>query len=85
MNLVEHQGFLVQRRALADALELPGRDVRVVLVVAERLALRRLALLAEVTTARFPAFERVEREEFGELEVVGDAAGVLEALIEVVR
>ena len=29
--------------------------------------------------------ERVEREQFGELEVVGHAAGVLEALVEVVR
>ena len=61
MNLVEHQGFLVQPRTRADTLEFPGCDIRVVLVVAERLTIGRLALLAEVTTARFLALECVER------------------------
>ena len=53
MHLVERQRLLVQLRRLADACEFPRRDVRVVLVVAQRLAFRRLAFLAEVAAARF--------------------------------
>ncbi len=70
--------------AVADAGELPRRHIRIILVVAQRLVVGRLALLAEVAAARLAAFERVERQQLGELEVVGHAAGVLEALVEVV-
>ena len=50
----------MQLRFLADACELPRRDVRVRGVVAQRFAVRRLALLAEVPAARLPAVERVD-------------------------
>ena len=78
MHFVEDKRLLVQFRLLSDACELPRRDVRIVVIVSQRLAFRRLALLAEVPAARFPAFACVERQQLRELEVVGDAAGVLE-------
>ena len=44
-----------------------------------------MAFFAEVSAARFTAFERIQREQFGELQVIGDAAGVFEALVQIVR
>src|SRR6476659_5673610 len=81
MHLVELQRLLVKLRLLADAFDLPRRDVHIALVVAQRFALRRLALLAEVAAARLAALQGVEREQLRELQVVGDAASVFETLI----
>src|ERR1035441_9870237 len=39
--------------------------------------------LAEMSTARFVAFEGVEAHQLGELEEIGDASGALQRLIEV--
>src|SRR5207244_2966630 len=80
MHFLELQLLFVEHRLAADAGELPRGDVRIILVVAQRFAVGRLALLAEVAAARFAAVQRVEGEQLGELEVVADAAGVLEAL-----
>ena len=55
LHVLERQRFLVQDRRLADAPELPRRHVGEVLVVAQRLAVGRLALLAEVAAARLAA------------------------------
>ena len=76
MNLVELERLLVQLRSAPDAFEFPRGDVREIRVVAQRLALRRLAFLAEMAAARFLAVQGVERQQFGEFEVVGDAAGI---------
>src|SRR4051812_15263514 len=84
MHFLELEWFLVQRRLLADAVELPRRDVRIVRVVAHRLAVGRLALFAEVAAARLAAVQGVECQQLRELEVVGDPAGVLEALVQIV-
>src|SRR5215831_20208550 len=54
-DVLEVELFLVQLRRHADALELPGRDIGEVLVVAPGLALGRLALFAEVAAAGFRA------------------------------
>ena len=51
------------------------------LVVAQRLTVRRLALLAEVATAGLGALKRVDRQQFAKLEEVGDAPGVLETQV----
>ena len=51
-------------------------------VVAQRFAVRRLVLDAEVAAARLLAVQRVEAHQLAELEEVGDAAGLLERLIE---
>src|SRR5206468_249533 len=80
MHFLEIERLLVHDRRRADAGELPRRDIRVVRIVAERFAVRRLAFFAEVSAARFTAFEGIQREQFGELQVIGDAAGVFEAL-----
>ena len=61
---------------------LPGGDVGEVLVVAQGLAVRRLALLAEVAAARLLAVQRVEAHQLGELEEVGHPAGLLERLVQ---
>src|SRR5437870_9098756 len=85
MHLVELERLFVQLWPLADAFELPRRDVREIRVVAQRLAVWRLTFFPEMSAAGFPAFERIECEQFTELEIVGDATRVLEALIQIVR
>src|SRR5216684_2964021 len=85
MHFVERERLFVQLRLPADTGEFPGGDVRKAIVVSQGFALRGLALLAEMSTAGFAALEGVEREELGKLEVVGNAAGIFEALIQVVR
>src|SRR6185295_3269795 len=60
MHFLEHQRLLVELRLVADALELPRRHVRIVVVVAHRFAFGRLALFSEVSAGRFPAVERVD-------------------------
>src|SRR5581483_1730227 len=52
VHVLDLEWLLVQHRLGPHALELPGRHVRKVLVVAQRLAVGRLALFAEVPTAR---------------------------------
>src|SRR5947208_13067534 len=69
VHFLELQLLLVEHRLAADAGELPRGDVREVPVVAQRLAVRRLALFAEVAAARFAALQRVEREQLRELEI----------------
>src|SRR5262249_16380390 len=81
VHFVERWRLLVELRLLAGAFVFPRRHVHEVLVVAQRLAVGCLALFAEVPAARFAAVQRVEGEQLGELEIVGDAAGVLEALV----
>src|SRR5438477_4022884 len=85
VHFLELELLLVEHRLAADAGELPRRDVREVPVVAQRLAVRGLALLSEVAAARFAALQRVEREQLRELEIVADAAGVFEALVQIIR
>src|ERR671913_352783 len=84
LHILEGELLFVKRRLLADALEFPGRDVREIVVVTHRFAVRGLALFTEVTAGRFGAVQGVEREDFSELEVVGNAAGVLEVLVHIV-
>src|SRR4051794_22273733 len=76
------EGFAVQDRRFALPRPLPGRDVGEVLVVAERLALGSLALGAEVTAAALATVQGVDAHQLGELDEVGDPAGVLEGLVE---
>ena len=82
LHVLERQRLLVQTGWLADALELPRRHVREMLVVSLRLAVGRLALLAEVPAARLGPVQRVDGEQFREFQVVGDASGVLEVLVQ---
>ena len=72
----------MQHRIRRLALVLPGSDVRVVLVVALRLSLLRLVLLAEVTAARLVAVERVLRHQLAELEEIRHAQCKLEVLVQ---
>ena len=63
---------------LAILGESPRRDVVERLMIGKRLAFVRLALLAEVATARLVAVEGVDTQELGHFEEVGDAARLLE-------
>src|ERR1700722_4564573 len=67
---------------LIDPLEFPGSDIAKVGIVALGLTVGVLVSLAEMAAAGFLAMQRISRQEFGELEEVGHAAGVLEVLIE---
>ena len=59
-----------------------GRDVGEVVVVALRLALLGLVLLAEVAAAGLLAVERVAHLQLGHLHEVGDPERLLERLVE---
>ena len=74
----------MERRTVADAAELPCRDVGEFIVLTQRLAVGRLELLAEVSAARLATLERVEREQFGKLHVIRHPPGVVEARVHVV-
>ena len=75
-------GSLRSSGRVAVARVLPGGDVGEVLVVAQRFAVRRLALHAEMRAARFGAVQRVEAQQLGQLEEVGHAPGFFERLVE---
>jgi hypothetical protein len=62
--------------------ELPGRDVGELVVVAQRLAVLGLGLGTEVAAAGLAPVQGVDAHEFAEFEEVGDAAGLLQALVE---
>src|SRR6187200_1941126 len=72
------------RRRVGVAAPLPRRDVREVLVVAQRLSLLRLVLGAEVTTAALAPLESVATHQHAELEEVVDAARLLQRLVDAV-
>jgi hypothetical protein len=55
VRVLEVERLLVHLGFVADALELPGRDVRIVLVVTARLAVFGLVLLAEVPASALVA------------------------------
>ena len=74
----------MQRRLAAVAAELPGRHVGELLVVTQRLTLLGLRLGAEVASARLATVEGVDAHQLTELDEVGDAAGLLERLVEAV-
>src|SRR3954471_20897387 len=86
MHVLELERFLVKRLGTdvggPETGVLPRGDVREVLVVAERLAVFRLVLDAEVAAAALLAMQRVAAEQLTELEEVGDAAGFLERLVQ---
>src|SRR5215207_7943720 len=82
-----HEILLVQDRhahlaVAVAALELPRGDVQELVVTAQRLAVLRLRLGAEVSAAGLPAVQGVDAHQLAELEEVGDPAGLLEALVE---
>src|SRR4051794_21014190 len=74
--------LLVQHRRLTCTGPLPGCDVGVLLVVAQRLAVLGLRLGPEVAAARLAPVEGVDAHQLAELEEVGDPAGLLEGLVE---
>ena len=82
VHVLEDQRLLVAERRRVGARVLPHGDVAEALVVALRLAVGGLVLLAEVAAARLLARERVAAHELAELEEVGDAAGLLERLVQ---
>src|SRR5262245_49031520 len=82
VDVLELEVFLVELGLGAHPGELPRCDVGEVLVVAERLAVLGLVLDAEVPTAALLAVQRVDAQQLGELHEVGDAARLLERLVE---
>src|ERR1044071_3190088 len=67
VDVVELQRLLDQLRVARVAGVHPGRHVGEVLVVAERLAVLGLALLAEVAAARLGAVEGVQADQLPQL------------------
>src|SRR5215813_11554516 len=84
MHSLECQRFLVEHGWLVQAGVLPGADEAVLLVIAPRLALGRLVFLAEVPATRLVARQRIETHQLGKLQIVGNAPGIFEGLVEVI-
>src|SRR5262245_45207001 len=84
MHFLKLEWLGMEHGRSSNTLELPGRHVAEVRVVAQRLALGRLAFLAEMTAARLLAVQRIECHEFREFQIVGYAAGVFQTLVEIV-
>src|ERR1019366_2130463 len=80
--VLERERLLVEHRRLAIARVLPRGDVRELLVVAHRLAVSRLVLLAEVPAAALLAVQRVDAHQLGELEEARDPPPLLERLVQ---
>ena len=71
----------MQFRRLTFALKFPCEDGGVVLIVAERLALGCLMLLAKMCAGRFVALQRVNAHQLGEFEKISDAPGAFQRLV----
>src|SRR6266566_8704568 len=84
MHLVEDERLLVKLRLPARSRVFPRSHIRIDRIVSQGFVVGSLALFAEMAPARFTPMEGVEREQFSELEVIGDTPRVLEALVEVV-
>ena len=72
----------MQNRRRVVAGKLPRGDVREPVVVAQRLAIPRLVLDAEVRPARLLTMQRIDAHQLRELQEIGDASGALQLLIE---
>src|SRR5207253_8317547 len=75
VDVFEVEALFIQDRTFALAGIFPCPDVRIVQVVAQSFAVRRLELLAEMPAARFIAMQRVKAHQLGEFEKVRNAAG----------
>src|SRR5688500_11322284 len=82
VHVLELERLLVQHRLAPLAGPLPGRHVAEALVVAQGLSVLGLVLLAEVAARALLAVARVAAHEARELEEVGHAARLLEALVQ---
>jgi hypothetical protein len=85
LDLLEHEGLLMELGAATPALILPGGDMGKALIVALRLTLRRLMLDAEMAATGLLAREGIMAHQLGKLQEVRHAPGVLERLVEVAR
>ena len=63
------------------ALKFPCEDGGVVLIVAERLALGCLMLIAKMCTGRFVALQRVNAHQLGEFKKIRDTPGSFQRLV----
>ena len=82
MNVFEGERLLVQDRRLVRPGIFPGRDVAVLVVVAQRFAVRSLKLLAEMSAAGFVALQRIQAHQLAEFQEVRHASGIFQRLIE---
>src|SRR6202022_2302717 len=82
LHVLEDERVLVENRALALAGVLPRGYVREIGVVSKRFSVRCLALLPEMSAARFGAVEGVETHQLSELEEVRNSTRFLQSLIQ---
>ena len=83
--MLEDQGFFVPQGRLLLSSVFPDGDMAEVGVVAPGLVFLGLVLQPQVTTAGFLAGQGVTGDQLGEFEVVGDATGVFQTLVELVQ
>ncbi len=84
MNVGKLQRLFGQIPGFARARVAPRSHITEVVVVALRLAVRRLVLLAKVPAARFVALQGVDAQQLAQFEKIRDAPCPLEALIQIV-
>ena len=73
----------MHHRSLAFAREFPDADVRVLIILAQRLVVFGLAFLSEMAAAGFLPLESIADHEFCKLQEIGNPAGPFKRLVDV--
>ena len=81
-HFLEGERLFVERLVGMVALVFPGGHVSELVIVTPGFSVGSLMLLSEVSAGRLFALQRVLCQQFAELQEIGNAAGMFEALIE---
>src|SRR5437016_1165343 len=83
MHGLEMERLAMEVGGFAVALKFPREDRGVILVVAQRFAIRGLMFLAEMRSGRFIAIEGVRAHQLGEFEEIGNASRAFQGLVKI--
>src|SRR5208283_4193727 len=84
VHVLERQRLLVESRLPVLARVFPHRRMAIMLVVPQRLALRRLVLLAEVRPAALLPHPRVPHQQFAQFQEIRHPPGLLQFLVQII-
>ena len=84
MDILEVQRLFVEQRCVLITCKLPCSNIGKVVVVAQRLTIRRLILTAEVSATRLIAMQGINADQLTHLQEICHAASLLKGLIQIV-
>ena len=80
MHRLEGERLTIQPGFGVVALKFPRKHAGEILVVTQRLAIRRLVFLTKMSAARFVAREFFETDQLSDVQLICDASGAVERL-----